>query len=65
MPPKKRANPPAPADNDLNPSAMKVAELKEELEKRGLETNGRKAELLARLEDALKSGMHSALVCSS
>lgn len=56
MPPKKRAT---AGDDSLDPSAMKVADLKEELEKRGLETTGKKAELLARLEDALKSGMQN------
>ena len=48
MPPKKRA-----ATANLDPSKLKVAELKEELEKRGLDTSGKKADLVSRLEDAL------------
>ena len=40
--------------NDVEPSKMKVAELKEELKKRGLETSGKKGELVSRLEKALE-----------
>ena len=54
---KKRSNPSTadPPAGSLEPSKMKVAELKEELEKRGLESAGKKAELVKRLEDALNS----------
>ena len=37
------------------PSSLKVAELKELLKARGLAVNGKKAELVARLEEALKA----------
>jgi hypothetical protein len=37
----------------LNPHKMKVAELREELEKRNLPTSGLKSELQKRLEQAL------------
>lgn len=50
MPPKKRQ---AVATASIDPSKLKVAELKEELEKRGLDSSGKKAELVSRLEDAL------------
>ena len=56
MPPKKRQAASATAATSIDPSKLKVAELKEELEKRGLDTSGKKAELVSRLEDAL-SGM--------
>ena len=38
---------------DIQPKKMKVAELKAELEKRGLDTSGLKSVLLQRLEAAL------------
>ena len=56
MPPKKRQADSTTAATSIDPSKLKVAELKEELEKRGLDTSGKKAELVSRLEDAL-SGM--------
>ena len=37
----------------LDPSKMKVAELKAELEERGLDTKGLKAVLVKRLQEAL------------
>lgn len=58
MPPKKRSQPQTATnggDTSVVPSKMKIGELKEELEKRGLDTAGKKAELVARLEDALQS----------
>lgn len=56
MPPRKRkaAPEPEPVVSDLEPSKMKVAELKEELTKRGLDTSGKKADLVARLEKDLE-----------
>ena len=56
MPPRKRktAPEPEPPASDLEPSKMKVAELKEELTKRGLEISGKKADLMARLEEAME-----------
>ena len=52
------SEPPA-GSASLEPSKMKVTELKEELEKRGLETSGKKAELVKRLEDALNGNLHT------
>ena len=49
MPPKKRAAEAA----DLDPSKLSVAQLKEELKKRGCAYAGNKAQLVSRLEDAL------------
>ena len=62
MPPKKRqAAGATAAAASIDPSKLKVAELKEELEKRGLDTSGKKAELVSRLEDAL-SGMFNKIL---
>lgn len=70
MPPRKRkqaarqtdAEPPpdpsaaAPSSaGGLNPAKMTVAKLREELERRGLETQGKKAELVARLQADIKT----------
>ena len=52
---KKEASPDPPAP-DVKPGKMKVAELRQALEERGLETSGKKAELVARLEAALTTG---------
>ena len=38
------------ADLDLDPRAMKVADLREALRKRGKSTSGKKADLIERLE---------------
>ena len=58
MPPRKRKEKaePSSSSSDLNPAKMKVAELRDELESRGLDTSGKKAELAARLEAALGGG---------
>ena len=60
MPPRKRKQPAAEAGPSAalapDPSKMKVAELRAELEDRGLDTSGKKAELVARLEAALGAG---------
>ncbi len=62
MPPKKKRANPATAvsgggggGSQIEPAKLKVVELRTELENRGLETEGKKAELVARLEDALKA----------
>jgi hypothetical protein len=48
----------AEAENEaeIDPSSLKVTELREQLEKRGLETDGKKADLVKRLAAALSSG---------
>ena len=38
---------------DIDPSSLKVVELREELKKLGLATKGKKAELIERLTEAL------------
>ena len=62
MPPRKRKqaarkepepDPPAAAEAALDPAKMTVAALREELDSRGLETRGKKAELVARLQAEL------------
>ena len=45
------------ADLDLDPRAMKVAELKAELKERGKSTSGKKAELIERLELAIEEAL--------
>ena len=68
MPPRKRKQPAAAAEagpsaaTALDPSKMKVAELRAELEDRGLDTSGKKAELVARLEAALGGASKKAKV---
>ena len=56
MPPKRQKGKQAVEKQDeelsIKPSAMKVAQLKEELTKRGLDATGKKAELVSRLESA-------------
>lgn len=41
------------AEVKINPTSMTVVQLRAELNKRGLETGGKKAELVQRLKDAL------------
>ena len=56
MPPRKRKEPQSSSSStDLVPSKLRVAELRQELESRGLDSTGKKAELVARLEAALPS----------
>jgi len=46
----------AASDPGLDPSSMKVADLKKELAARGLEATGKRAQLAARLAEALSGG---------
>ena len=39
--------------SDIDPKKLKVAELREELKTRGLDTKGNKAQLVKRLEKAI------------
>ena len=41
--------------SDIDPDKLKVAELRDELKARGLDTKGNKAALIARLKEALES----------
>ena len=41
--------------SDIDPEKLKVAELRDELKARGLDTKGNKAALVARLKEALES----------
>lgn len=66
MPPRKRKQPatePESVTADLDPAKLKVAELKEELEKRGLDSTGKKADLVSRLEDAINSSNACYIMC--
>ena len=40
--------------SDIDPEKLKVAELRDELKARGLDTKGNKAALVARLKEALE-----------
>ena len=63
MPPKKRQRKAAAVKEEeqpvgvqpLNPAALTVTQLRAELSKKGLDTSGKKALLVQRLNDALKS----------
>ena len=59
MPPKAKKRPGEDSEDSQDLSKMKVSELREELEKRGLDASGKKAELVARLEEALKGEHYS------
>ena len=45
--------------SDIDPEKLKVAELRDELKARGLDTKGNKAALVARLKEALESAGRS------
>ncbi len=47
---------PAASSTEVDYSKMKLTELRAELESKGLDSKGKKAELVERLEDALKGG---------
>eukprot|EP00613_Pedinella_sp_CCMP2098_P037030 CAMPEP_0171803088 /NCGR_PEP_ID=MMETSP0991-20121206/73266_1 /TAXON_ID=483369 /ORGANISM="non described non described, Strain CCMP2098" /LENGTH=112 /DNA_ID=CAMNT_0012415121 /DNA_START=1 /DNA_END=336 /DNA_ORIENTATION=+ len=53
MPPRKKTTAPTMVADAPVPTSMKVAELREELGRRGLETTGVKADLVGRLTDAM------------
>ena len=66
MPPKRRKAKQAVEDQDYDmlfkPSQMKVPQLKDELTKRGLPATGKRAELVARLENSLAGASASKAV---
>ena len=51
--------------DDCNPDTLKVAELKEALHQRGLETNGNRADLVWRLKEALRGRKNDTTVTVS
>lgn len=55
-PPTKKTKVSTAGGDAVDFSKMKVAELKEECEKRGLESSGKKAELVSRLQAATTTG---------
>ena len=55
-PPTKKAKVSDDDGDTVDFSKMKVAELKEECEKRGLGSSGKKAELISRLQGATTTG---------
>ena len=63
MPPKKRSAAAAKADPD--PTKLSVAQLKEELKKRGCPCSGAKAELISRLQEKLDGSTSSLIVCKA
>ena len=57
MPPRRKREQKQKKEEDdvqINPSAMTVAQLRAELGKRKLETTGKKADLVKRLQEALE-----------
>ena len=56
-PPTKKTKVSADGGDAVDFSKMKVAELKEECEKRGLESSGKKVELVSRLQAATTTGV--------
>ena len=58
MPPKRRKQAAPKSDETVvvDPETMKVADLKEELQKRSLDAKGKKAELVERLKNAISGG---------
>lgn len=49
--------------SDIEPKKLKVAELREELKARGLDTKGNKAQLVKRLEKAIVAEGKMILYC--
>ena len=48
--------------SDIDPKKLKVAELREELSERGLDTKGNKAQLVKRLQKALVAEQNDGMI---